>query len=184
VGTRSVLLPGPHDAAAAIVFNSAVNQIFLLFHDAPNVLTSLKAFHEIISDPNGSPDLRNQRLLELFKSMAKHLDINTEPLGEGFFMRAFSVNSLAGPQPLNLNLHGVRIQQGNPVLFGFQEIAPGQRMEFFVPADLSRAFGAMLIELAIIARERDAVLRSTGFIDLGAVPDLAQRLERRQALNN
>jgi hypothetical protein len=110
--------------------------------------------------------------------MAKHLDISTEPLGEGFFMKAFSVNSLTGPQPLNLDFHGVRIQDGNAVLFGFQSIGPGQRMPFFVPTDLSRLIGAMLIELAAIARDRDVVLRSAGFIDLGSVPDLAQRFER------
>lgn len=125
VGTRNVLLPGPHDSTAAIIFISAVNQIFLLFHDAPAVLGSLKAFHEVVLDPNGSQDLKNQRLLELFKAMAKHLDINTEPLGEGFFMRAFSVNSLVGPQPLSMSVNGIRLQDGSPVLFGFQDLGGG-----------------------------------------------------------
>lgn len=183
VGNRNVLLPGPHDPTAAMLFISAVNQIFLLFHDAPAVLTSLKAFHELISDPHGSPDLRNQRLLELFKVMAKHLNINTEPLGEGFFMKAFSVNSLVGPQPLNLDVHGIKMQDGNPVLFGFQNLAPGQRMPFFIPTEMARAVGVLLIEFAAIARERDVPLRSTGLIDLGTVPDLQQRFERRRAMN-
>lgn len=183
VGARNVLLPGSQDTTAATVFISAVNQLFLLFHDAPQVLAALKAFHEIVSDANGSPDLRNQRLLELFKAMAKHLDINTEPLGEGFFMRAFSVNSLAGEQPLNLEVRGLRIQDGSAVLFGFQNFGPGQRMSFFMTANVSRIVGALLLELASIAQERDAALRSIGFIDLGAVPDLPLRLERRLKLN-
>src|SRR5271165_77889 len=122
VGARNVLLPASQDAAAATVFISAVNQIFLLFHDAPDVLVALKAFHEIVSDAQGSPELRDQRLLELFKSMAKHLKVNTEPLGEGFFMKAFSVNSLASEQALNLEVRGLRMQDGNAVLFGFQNL--------------------------------------------------------------
>jgi hypothetical protein len=179
VGSRNVLLPGPHDPNGAVLFISAVNQIFLLFHDAPAVLAALKSFHEMISDPNASPDLRNQRLLELFKSMAQHLRINTEPLGEGFFMRAFSVNSVISPQPLNLGVNGIRLQDGKPALFGFQDVGPGQRMPFFMPIDLSLFIGATLMELALVARERDAELRTAGIIDLGAVPDLPQRIERR-----
>ncbi|HWC00749.1 MAG TPA: hypothetical protein VG672_28780, partial [Bryobacteraceae bacterium] len=105
--------------------------------------------------------------------------INTEPLGEGFFMKAFSVNSLVSPQLLDLAINGVRLQDEKPVLVGFQNLGPGQRIPFFMPADLSMLIGATLMELATIAREREASLRATGFIDLGTVPDLAQRIERR-----
>jgi hypothetical protein len=37
--------------------------------------------------------------------------------------------------------------------------------------------------LASIARERDTTLRSTGSIDLGSVPDMAERFERRRKIN-
>src|ERR1700689_5041895 len=84
LGNRYVLLPMPHEAAAGAAFNSAVNQIAVVFHDCDPVLNALRAFHEAIVEPSISPDLKNKRLLELFKSLAKHLNVKTELLGENF----------------------------------------------------------------------------------------------------
>lgn len=69
---RYVLLPAPYEPAAAAAFNSAVNQIAVVFHDCDPVLNALRSFHEAIVEPATSPDLKNKRLLELFKSIAKH----------------------------------------------------------------------------------------------------------------
>jgi hypothetical protein len=87
-----VLLPVPHEAATGAAFSSAVNQIALVFNGCEPVLEALKAFHESIVELSSSPDLKNTRLLEVFKAMAKHLSMNTETVGENFFLQAFSLN--------------------------------------------------------------------------------------------
>ncbi len=92
LGNRYVLLPVPHDATAWAAFASAVNQIAVVFHDCDPVLSALRSFHEVIVESSASADLKTKRLLELFKSMAKHLNVKTELLGENFFLQAFSLN--------------------------------------------------------------------------------------------
>lgn len=71
-------------------FTEALNKIFITFHDSPEVIQSLKAFHEVIVGPNTN-DLANQKLLDLFKAMCKNVDIDPRPLTDNFFLQPFNV---------------------------------------------------------------------------------------------
>jgi len=71
-------------------FLEALNQAFVAFYDSKEVVTALKAFHEDILSTNRSNDVSNQRLLDLFKAMCKHLSIKPEPLTDNFFLTPFN----------------------------------------------------------------------------------------------
>ena len=70
-------------------FVVAINQVFVVFYDSKEVLTALKAFHEYSMSNNKTDDVANQKLLDLFKAMSKHLSIETEPLTDNFFLKPF-----------------------------------------------------------------------------------------------
>jgi hypothetical protein len=184
LGSRHVLLPVPHDAAAGVAFSSAVNQIAVVFHDCDPVLTALKAFHEAIVEPAASPEMKSKRLLELFKAMAKHLKVNTELLGENFFMQAFSIIPPA-PQQLDFTFNLIRWQDAQPIIVGSLPFGAGGRMPVFLPADLARNLGCALIELAAVAREHENELRGTNAaFEVGTMGQaFAQRVDHRRAIN-
>lgn len=71
-------------------FIDAINQTFVVFYDSKEVLIALKAFHEYSMSNNRIDDIANQKLLDLFKAMCKHLNIETEPLTDNFFLRPFT----------------------------------------------------------------------------------------------
>lgn len=71
-------------------FIDAINQTFVVFYDSKEVLTALKAFHEYSMSNNRIDDIANQKLLDLFKAMCKHLNIETDPLTDNFFLRPFN----------------------------------------------------------------------------------------------
>ena len=64
---------------------------FVGFHDSREVLSALKAFHEVIVGGPTSPDLPNRKLLDLFKAMCDHLKIDPAPLADNFFLQPFNV---------------------------------------------------------------------------------------------
>jgi hypothetical protein len=72
-------------------FTEALNQVSVVYHKSKEVLTALKAFHEVIISAQKTDDLANEKLLDLFKAMCKHLRISQEPLGDNFFLRPFNV---------------------------------------------------------------------------------------------
>ncbi len=74
-------------------FTEALNEVFVVFYDSRDVLIALKEFYEIIVSGQRAGELANQKLLDLFKAMCKHLRINTEPLTDNFFLQAFNVRS-------------------------------------------------------------------------------------------
>jgi len=184
LGNRYVLLPAPHDPAARVAFASAVNQIAIVFHDCDPALSALRAFHEAIVEPSASPDLRNKRLLELFKSLAKHLNVKTEILGENFFLQAFSVGQPALPP--DFQLQALRWQDGKVIITGLVRFgAEGQWMPLLLPTELAQNVGCAFLELAAIGREREDQLRSmNAAIEVGTMSqDFLQRLARRRAAN-
>jgi len=73
-------------------FTEALNQVFIIFYDSQDVKVALKDFYEVTIDPQRTPDLANQKLLDLFKAMCKKLKISIEPLTDNFFLTAFNVN--------------------------------------------------------------------------------------------
>lgn len=185
LGNRYVLLPAPHDAAAGAAFASAVNQIAVVFHDCDPVLSALRSFHEVIVEPSASPDLKTKRLLELFKSMAKHLNVKTEPLGDNFFLQAFSLNQSI-PQPLDFQFQSVRWQDGQSLIMGSVRFgAGGPWMPVVLPAENATLLGSMLLELAALSRERRNQLGGTNTaLEIGTLgQEFLQRVERRRAAN-
>lgn len=185
LGNRYVLLPVAHDSAASAAFNSAVNQIAVVFHDCDAVLNALRSFHEAIVEPSISADLKNKRLLELFKSLAKHLGVRTELLGENFFLQAFSVNQ-GTSQAVDFQFQGVRWQNGQPLIMGSLRFGGGGPWTPIVlPAEIAGILGCTLIELAALGRERQRDLGTTNFsLEIGAMgQEFIQRLDRRRAAN-
>lgn len=185
LGNRYVLLPVAHEPAAAAAFNSAVNQIAVVFHDCDSVLTALRSFHEAIVEPSTSADLKNKRLLELFKSLAKHLGVKTELLGENFFLQAFSVNQ-GIPQPVDFQFQGVRWQNGQAIIMGSIRFGSGGPWtSILLPAEVGGILGCTLMELAALGRERQIDLGTTNSsIEIGAIgQEFMQRVDRRRAAN-
>ncbi len=84
------LLGNRHDVSGE-KFTEALNEVFVVFYNSNDVLVSLKAFHEITKVRSRTNDLSNQKLLDLFKSICKHLKINTDPLTDNFFLEPFNI---------------------------------------------------------------------------------------------
>lgn len=185
LGNRYVLLPAQHESAAAAAFNSAVNQIAIVFHDCDSVLSALRSFHEAIVEPATSADLKNKRLLELFKSIAKHLAVNTDLLGENFFLQAFSV-SQGVPQAVDFQFQGVRWQNGQALIIGSLRFgATGPWTPILLPAEVAGILGCTLIELSALGRERQKDLGTTNFsLEIGGMgQEFMRRLDQRRAAN-
>jgi hypothetical protein len=82
-------LMGSRYAVSGKEFSGALNQVAVVFHDSKEVISALKIVYEDSISANRSPALSNQKLLELFKAMFKHLDIKTELLPDNFFLTFF-----------------------------------------------------------------------------------------------
>ena len=89
------LLGNRHDIQGQL-FTEALNQVFVVFYDSHDVLAAVKAFHEVTMSGQKSTDLANQKLLDLFKAMCKHLQINPEPLTDNFFLQPFNIRQRRG----------------------------------------------------------------------------------------
>ena len=72
-------------------FTAALNEVVVVFYDSKDVLIALKAFFEVIVGAQKTQALVDQKLLDLFKAMCKHLHISTEPLTDNFFLHAFNI---------------------------------------------------------------------------------------------
>ncbi len=70
-------------------FIEALNQAFVVFYDAKEVLSALDEFHEYTLSANRTDELGNQKLLRLFKAMCKDVRIETT-LTDNFFLRPFT----------------------------------------------------------------------------------------------
>ncbi len=74
-------------------FSEALNKVFIVFNDSQQVLKALKSFHESVSSQQKEPEIIDQRLLELFKSMCDNLKIDTSILTDSFYLKAFNIKS-------------------------------------------------------------------------------------------
>jgi hypothetical protein len=72
-------------------FSEAINSLFIVFYDSDEVKRALKEFHQIAMRPGRTDQEANQKLLELFKAMAKNLGIATEPLTDNYFLEAYNI---------------------------------------------------------------------------------------------
>jgi len=71
-------------------FSEAINSVFVVFHDSDEVKRAVMGWHEVAMRADRTPQEANQRLLVLFKAMAKNLDINTEPLTDNIFLEVYN----------------------------------------------------------------------------------------------
>jgi hypothetical protein len=71
-------------------FAEALNQVLVVFHDSRDVLTAYEAFFDAMA-AREAEDIIFSKLLDLFKVMCRNLKINTKPLTDNFFLRAFNV---------------------------------------------------------------------------------------------
>jgi len=71
------------------LFIEALNQVVIAFHDSQDVKKAIRAFQEVTSSSQQAEILVNRKPLDLFKAIFKHLNIDTEPLTDDFFLRAF-----------------------------------------------------------------------------------------------
>ena len=71
-------------------FVEAMNQIPIVFYESKEVISAFKTYYEycLIPAPR-DVTLENQKLLDLFKALCKHLKIDTEPLTDNFFLYPF-----------------------------------------------------------------------------------------------
>jgi hypothetical protein len=72
-------------------FTEALNKVFIVFYDSPEVVKALKDFHEIILSNGKTTELANQKLLDLFKAMCKNVSINPAPLTDNYFLQAYNI---------------------------------------------------------------------------------------------
>lgn len=74
-------------------FTEALNLIPVTFSGCHDILAALKAFYEVVTSNSKSTGLRNQKLLDLFKSMCKHLNVDMELLTYDYLLSAFNIKS-------------------------------------------------------------------------------------------
>ena len=71
-------------------FVEAINQLPIVFYESKEVLSAFKTYYEFcLSQAPKDVTVENQKLLDLFKAMSKHLKIDTEPLNDNFFLYPF-----------------------------------------------------------------------------------------------
>ncbi|WP_423906715.1 hypothetical protein [Candidatus Spongiihabitans sp.] len=83
VGYRFVLTRHTTDEAEAQFF---LNEVAVLFHDSPAVITAIRDRHSKLE----VPDRQNDNLVTLFKEMCKVLKIKNDGLNDEFLLRPFS----------------------------------------------------------------------------------------------
>jgi len=66
-------------------FFSALNEAFVVFHDAPKVLDALETLHA----ERNQPDRTHDNMVKLFKAMTNHLRISHSALTDSFFLKPF-----------------------------------------------------------------------------------------------
>lgn len=67
-------------------FSRAINEIFVVFHESEEVISTLRAYHQRVTDKQASED----ELLKLHKAMCKDVNINFDKFNDSFFLRPFN----------------------------------------------------------------------------------------------
>ena len=70
-------------------FTKALNEIFVVFCDSPDIQTKVKNLHEVLN--SGQHTLANDRLYKLFKAMCNDLKIDTSTFEESSFIKVFNI---------------------------------------------------------------------------------------------
>ena len=77
-------------------FSRAINEIFVVFHDSEEVISTLREYHQRVTDRQGSEDA----LLKLNKAMCKDVQISFGRFNDSFFLRPFNT------RPSSIDQHG------------------------------------------------------------------------------
>ena len=67
-------------------FSRALNEIFVVFHDSEEVISTLREYHQRVTDRQGS----EEALLELNKALCKDVKISFDRFNDSFFLRPFN----------------------------------------------------------------------------------------------
>jgi len=67
-------------------FSRAINEIFVIFHDSEEVLSSLRAYHQRVTNRQDSEG----ELLRLHKAMCNDVKIRFDKFNDSFFLRPFN----------------------------------------------------------------------------------------------
>lgn len=67
-------------------FSRAINEIFVVFHDSQEVISTLREYHQRVTDRQDSEDA----LLKLNKAMCKDVKISFDRFNDSFFLRPFN----------------------------------------------------------------------------------------------
>ncbi len=81
---RYVITRGTQEAKDT--FFATLNEVFVVFHDAPEVLETLQTMKREL----GNPGSFNDNIVTLFKRMCADLDIKHPTLNESFFLEPFT----------------------------------------------------------------------------------------------
>jgi hypothetical protein len=69
-------------------FTAALNQVFVIFADDATVMSALQEFHTAIVGGLSSTVI-NDKLMSLFKALAKSANVNFSQLNDAFFLTPF-----------------------------------------------------------------------------------------------
>ena len=78
-------------------FSRAINEIFVVFHDSEKVISTLRAYHQRVTDKQNSED----ELLKLHKAMCKDVKIDFDKFNDSFFLRPFNTRLSSMAQQKN-----------------------------------------------------------------------------------
>jgi len=79
-------------------FSRAINEIFVVFHESKEVISTLRAFHQRVTDKQPSEN----ELLKLHKAMCKVVNIKFDKFNDSFFLRPFNTrpsSKIGGASP-------------------------------------------------------------------------------------
>ena len=81
-------------------FTRALNEVFVVFNDVPEVMQTLAEFHKAITSrtPNSTP---NDALIKLFKAMCRAAKIRFDDFNDSFFLTPFNVKLTSMQPPSN-----------------------------------------------------------------------------------
>jgi hypothetical protein len=72
-----------------VEFSKAMNEVFVVFNDIPNVMECLSKFHEVIVSKQPTA-IADDALIKLFKAMCQATDISYEQFNDAFFLTPFN----------------------------------------------------------------------------------------------
>jgi len=72
-------------------FSTAMNEVFVVFGDAPRVTSAMAAFYDALSSPGKAH--AEDKLVTLLKEICRDLDIDTSALNESFFIKTFNARN-------------------------------------------------------------------------------------------